>query len=65
MLLLSDLVPDQWYIASECAVCETKLFLPDLSEGKCDLIGSFIMSCTSCGIDGVYKAQRYYHDQSL
>jgi hypothetical protein len=64
MLLLSDLVPGNWYIAVVCACGERLIVFLDLSEGQGTLDGSYTVYCSQCGTNGTYPAEHYHHQPS-
>lgn len=69
MFPMSDCKPGEWYLVVTCDGCKIKLpFLGDLSEGKSEIKGSYVITCPQCRHNSEYdsdRIERYQHPHSV
>jgi len=58
-----SLEPGVWYIVAICPNCKYRIpLLPDLNAGRCDLKGSYVVTCPKCQKEEVCDGEHYQHN---
>jgi DNA-directed RNA polymerase subunit RPC12/RpoP len=62
---MHTLHPGEWYLRYTCIKCGSKQVLfPDLSQGKAEIKGIYVVTCTKCRHKDSYDIEtieRYHH----